>query len=271
MKKLTDLMRRLRSSDGCPWDREQTLESLQQYLIEESYEVIDAIDSGDPDKLKDELGDLLLQVVFQAQICEEQGKFTFNDVADGLMAKLVRRHPHVFGTEKADTPAKVLKRWEEIKSQEKTKEANERHSAVDGVPPGLPGLLKAQRVQARVARVGFDWKTAVGVVAKIEEELAEVKKALASGSEQELKHEIGDLLFSVVNLSRFKRISAEVALESAVTRFVRRFKAMEERIRLDGRKVSECSLDELERHWQAVKKQLSGKRKPPRRRARSGK
>lgn len=247
-------MSKLRSRGGCPWDREQTLESLQQYLIEECYELIDAVDSGDAEKHMDELGDVLLQVVFQAQIRKEQGKFEFKDVVKTLAAKLIRRHPHIFGSEKAHTPAQVLKRWEAVKVLEKKAKGESPRSAVDGVPRGLPALLKAQRVQARASRVGFDWKEVAGVVGKIEEELAEVKTALASGSEKELKHEIGDLLFSVVNLSRFRRISAEVAMESAVSRFVRRFQSVEERVRLAGRKVSDCSPEELETHWQAVKK-----------------
>lgn len=254
MKQVIDLMSRLRSRGGCPWDREQTLESLQQYLIEECYELIDAVDSGDVARHMDELGDVLLQVVFQAQIRKEQGKFDFGDVVKTLAAKLIRRHPHIFGSEKARTPAQVLKRWEAIKALEKKEKGEVSRSAVDGVPHRLPALLKAQRVQARASRVGFDWKEVSGVVEKIEEELAEVKKALSRGSQKELKHEIGDLLFAVVNLSRFQRISAEVAMESAVNRFIRRFQAVEERVRRGGRKVSDCSLDELEAHWQAVKK-----------------
>ncbi|MEI6971055.1 MAG: nucleoside triphosphate pyrophosphohydrolase [bacterium] len=255
MKQVIDLMSRLRSRGGCPWDREQTLESLQQYLIEECYELIDAVDSGEVERHMDELGDVLLQVVFQAQIRKEQGKFTFDDVVKTLAAKLIRRHPHIFGSEKARTPAQVLKRWEAIKAQEKKDKGESTRSAVDGVPNRLPALLKAQRVQARASRVGFDWKEVEGVVAKIEEELAEVKQAMSRRSEKELKHEIGDLLFAVVNLSRFKRISAELALESAVNRFVRRFKAVEARVHRKGRRVSECSLEELEKHWQAVKVQ----------------
>lgn len=257
MKQVIDLMSRLRSRGGCPWDREQTLESLQQYLIEECYELIDAVDSGDVGRHMDELGDVLLQVVFQAQIRKEQKKFDFDDVVKTLAAKLIRRHPHIFGTEKARTPAQVLKRWEEIKSLEKKGKTETRHSAVDGVPHRLPALLKAQRVQARASRVGFDWKEIGAVLDKVEEELAEVRKALASGDEKELKNEIGDLLFAVVNLSRFKRISAEVALESAVNRFVKRFKAVEVRVERQGRKVSDCSLEELESHWQAVKRSLA--------------
>lgn len=254
MKQVIDLMTRLRSRGGCPWDREQTLESLQQYLIEECYELIDAVDSGDVAKHMEELGDVLLQVVFQAQIRKEQGKFGFEDVVKTLAAKLIRRHPHIFGTEKARTPAQVLKRWEAIKLREMAGKGESRGSAVDGVPHRLPALLKAQRVQARASRVGFDWKKVDGVIEKIEEELAEVRKALASGNERELKHEIGDLLFAVVNLSRFRRISAEVALESAVNRFVNRFRGVEERVRHAGREVSDCSLEELETHWQAVKR-----------------
>ncbi len=268
MKKLLDLMAKLRSAKGCPWDREQTVESLQQYIIEECYEVIDAVDSGVASKHMDELGDLLLQVVFQAQIRKEQGLFGFDDVVKNLSAKLVRRHPHVFGSESAHTPAQVLKRWEEIKSVERKGKTNANPSAVDGIPRRLPALLKAQRVQSRVARVGFDWKEVKGVVEKIEEELGEVKQAMASRNEKRIKSEIGDLIFAVVNLSRFQRISAEVALESAVNRFVGRFKALEARVRSEGRKVSDCTIEELEAHWQAVKKSSSRRVKPARRKQR---
>jgi tetrapyrrole methylase family protein/MazG family protein len=255
MKQLTDIMSRLRSEGGCPWDREQTLETLKQYLVEECYELIDAIDSGDCERHKDELGDVLLQVLFQSQIRKEEGEFGFDDVAENLAAKLVRRHPHVFGDVEANTPEEVLKRWEAIKAAEKPESS--KRSCIGKIPRSLPALLKAQRVQGRVARVGFDWHKAEDVVAKIREETDEVAAELAGGSEERITEEIGDLLFAVVNLSRYKGINSELALEKAVNRFVDRFQQVEARIDRSGRKISECSLSEMEEHWEAAKEQES--------------
>ncbi len=253
MKALTDIMSRLRSAEGCPWDREQSLESLKQHLIEECYELVDAIDSGDVERHKDELGDILLQVLFQSQIRKEEGSFAFDDVAKGLAEKLIRRHPHVFGDAKADTPAEVLQRWEKIKAGERKEKKSFAFGMLDGVPRSLPALMKAQRVQGRAARVGFDWTDVNDVIAKIEEELAEVKEAVAIGNEDEVRGEIGDLLFAVVNLSRFRGMNAEEALEETVVRFGRRFAEMERRIGQSGRALSDCSLSDMEVEWQAAK------------------
>lgn len=255
MKQLTDIVSRLRSEDGCPWDREQTLESVKECLLEECYEVIDAIDSGDPEQHKEELGDLLLQVLFQSQIQTEAGNFSLNDVAETLAAKLIRRHPHVFGDDSAADSAEVLRKWEEIKASEKPEG---KKSIIQGIPRHLPALLKAQRVQAKVARVGFDWTEVEDVVAKIDEELAEVKEALADGNPAELKAEIGDLLFAVVNLSRFRGQNAESALDETVARFSKRFRLVEDMVRADGRKMTDCTLAELDVYWEAAKKQLQG-------------
>src|ERR1035437_9885937 len=206
MEELLEIMRRLRAPGGCPWDREQTLDTLKPFLIEECYEVLDAIESGDPARHEEELGDVLLQVVFQAQLRTEAGQFGFDAVARRLAGKLIRRHPHVFADNKVADSADVLRNWEKIKAVEKR---GERESAVDGVPRHLPALMKAHQVQSRAARVGFDWSAMHGVVAKIDEELAEVKAALASGNSAHVAEEIGDLLFSVVNLSRFQNLQAE--------------------------------------------------------------
>lgn len=250
---LLTLMERLRSPGGCPWDREQTLKSLKQYLIEEAYEVIDAIDSGDPARHVEELGDLLLQVVFQAQIRKEQGDFDFNDVAQSISDKLIRRHPHVFGDVQVTGSGEVLRNWEAIKAREKNEDKP--RSAVDGVPRHLPALHKAHQVQSRAARVGFDWTRAQDVVDKIEEELKEVKEALISHDANHIREEIGDLLFAVVNLSRFQKMNAEELLAATIEKFVRRFQAVENRVHEAGRQMADCTLEELDRHWNAIKAQ----------------
>ena len=249
--RLLDIMRTLRSPQGCPWDREQTLTTLKQHLIEETYEVLDAIDSGDRQLLREELGDLLLQVVFQTQICAEDGDFDFQDVAAAIADKLVRRHPHVFGDVKADTADEVLRNWEQIKRTEKG-DATPR-SAVAGVPRHLPALHKAQQIQSRVARVGFDWRETKDVLAKIEEEIAEIKMAMAEESEARVRDEIGDLLFAVVNLTRFVGHEAEDVLNQTVAKFSRRFQFIEDRVHAAGKALTDCSLEELEDFWQQAK------------------
>ena len=258
MNRLLDIMRRLRSEQGCPWDREQTLETLKPYLVEECHEVLDAIDSGDRPHLAEELGDVLLQVVFQSQVCAEEGSFTFEDVARLISEKLIRRHPHVFGDVKVAGSQEVLKNWEAIKRTEKGEAPS---SVVDGVPRSLPALHKAQQIQKKASRVGFDWDHIDGVVAKIDEEVAEVKEALASQDPDRIKEEIGDLLFASVNLSRFLGHDAEEALNLTIAKFVRRFKAIERRLHQVGRKVTDCRLEELDAIWNDVKKTENGKRK----------
>lgn len=259
IRRLLEIMARMRGAGGCPWDREQTLDSLKQYLVEECYELVDAIESGDADKHREELGDLLLQIVFQAQIRQEQGRFAFKDVVETICEKLVRRHPHVFGTTRVSGAKEVLKNWEAIKAREKqgkrsgTGAATPPRSLVEGISRHLPALHKAHEIQKRAARVGFDWSQVRDVIAKIEEELAEVKKALAAGRRARIKDELGDLLFAVVNLSRFQGLNAEEALESTIRKFVRRFQAMERRMHAEGRDLSHCTLAELDRHWDAVK------------------
>jgi len=253
--RLVSVVARLRSEGGCPWDREQTIRSLKPYLIEEAYELIDAIDSDDVDRHADELGDVLLQVMLQSRIREEEGHFTFDDVAGRLAEKLVRRHPHVFGDAVANDAGEVLRHWEAIKAEEK----DGGRSVVEGVPRHLPALHKAQRVQARVARVGFDWERAADVLDKVEEEIGEVRQSLRSGESGATREEIGDLLFALVNLCRFLSINAEEALQESVEKFKRRFQEVERRVREQGRSVSGCSLDELEAHWQAAKEREKGR------------
>lgn len=258
--RLLNVVSRLRGPRGCPWDREQTLDSLKQYLIEESYEVLDAIDSRDRDRHKEELGDLLLQVLLQSQIRKEQGHFAFDDVAHALADKLIRRHPHVFGRNRirvADS-RQVLSNWEKIKANEKQ---DPDRSILDGVPRHLPALLKAQRIQSKVGRVGFDWKRARDVEAKVREEMRELRKAMARGRPDPVREEAGDLLFALVNLYRHRHIRAEEALEAANAKFVRRFKEVERRVRRQGRKLQECTLGEMDALWNVVKKEEKRRRR----------
>lgn len=249
---LLGLMERLRAPDGCPWDREQTLLSLRQYLIEEAYEVIDAIEAEDPARHVEELGDLLLQVVFQAQLAKEKNQFEFKDVAEAISAKLIRRHPHVFADVQVANSNEVLKNWEQIKAGEKKSGPR---SVVEGVPRHLPALQKAHQVQSRVARVGFDWNAAQDVVDKIAEELDEVREALTEGDPDKIREEIGDLLFAVVNLSRFQKMNAEELLGETIKKFTRRFQVVEARVHASGKKLQECSLAELEAHWTEAKRE----------------
>lgn len=252
IKNLLEVVRRLRAPDGCPWDREQTIESMRSCLIEETYEVVDAMDSGDRSALCEELGDLLLQVVFQAQIADEEGAFNFDDVAKGIADKLVRRHPHVFGDVQADTSDQVLKNWEKIKKTEKGGEKP--RSLVDGIPRHLPALSKAHLVQKRVAKVGFEWDEISGVVDKLEEELAEVKEAMAQKDAGAIREELGDLLFSAVNLNRYLGHESEELLNENIAKFMRRFQSLENRLHAEERELEDCSTDELEAVWQAVKR-----------------
>ncbi len=249
--RLLAIMRILRSPQGCPWDREQNLKTLKPHLIEESYEVLDAIDSGDRGKLAEELGDVLLQIVFQSQMCSEEGSFAFDDVARHISEKLIRRHPHVFGDVKVAGSGEVLRNWETIKRTEKEGEIR---SAVAGIPRHLPALHKAQQVQKRAARVGFDWDAVHQVVDKVEEEIGEVKHAMAAEDSAAVRGEIGDLLFAVVNLSRFLGHDAEEALDETVKKFIRRFQEIERRVHAQDRRMTDCTLAELDAIWNDIKK-----------------
>lgn len=246
------IMARLRDPEtGCPWDVEQDFRSIAPHTVEEAYEVADAIERGDLDGLRDELGDLLLQVVYHARMAEEEGRFDFDDVAIGLADKLIRRHPHVFGETVLADAHERERAWEQSKADERAAKGETDDSALAGVTLGLPALKRAQKLQRRAARVGFDWPDARGPRAKVHEELDELDAA--DGDAEALEAEIGDLLFSVVNLARHHDVDAETALRRAGQRFEDRLRAVEQRVREQGASLSDLSLEQLEAHWQAVK------------------
>lgn len=254
MEELLAVMRKLRGPDGCPWDREQTLESLKSDLIEEAYEVIDAIEDGNCSALEEELGDLLLQVVFQSQICEEDGHFEFSDVANAIIDKLKRRHPHVFGDVQVSGSSEVLQNWDAIKKAEK-KEGDKPASIVSGIPKHLPALQKAHQIQKRAARAGFDWQHIDDVFDKLHEEIDELKEAISREHDPDIRTELGDLLFSVVNVSRFLGHNPEELLNHNIKKFVRRFKRVEEKVHATGRAFKEFSLEELDAFWDEAKRE----------------
>lgn len=251
-EQLLAIMARLRSPDGCPWDREQTRASLKPFLLEEAYEVLEAIDGCDAGALAEELGDLLFQVVFHAQLGAEEQAFDMADVLRRVCEKMTSRHPHVFGGTRVADAHMALAQWEAIKQREGTAGGRKR-SVLDGVPRALPGLTRAQRVQSKAARVGFDWPDPVAAWAKVEEEMAEAKAALASGDAAHVGEELGDLLFSVVNVARLSSIDSEAALQGAIEKFRRRFTEMETALVLQGRSMTAADQDELERSWEATK------------------
>ncbi|RNC70986.1 MAG: nucleoside triphosphate pyrophosphohydrolase [Desulfuromonadales bacterium] len=249
--RVMEIMRRLRGPGGCPWDAEQTHESLTRYLLEEAYEVIEAIDADSPEMLREELGDLLLQPVFHSVIAEERGDFTMDDVLTGLADKLVSRHPHVFGDQVIRTTEEQLENWERLKEQEK-KEG--RTSALAGVPPHLPALMKAQKVTEKAARVGFDWSHVDEVFAKVMEELREFEETMIAGDQERMEAELGDLLFALVNLGRFLSINPEQALRKTIARFIRRFGHIEATLHARGTSLKKSSLAEMEALWEEAKK-----------------
>lgn len=253
---LLEVMRRLRDPEhGCPWDLKQTLTSLIPYTIEEAYEVAAALTEGNLAAIKDELGDLLFQVVFYTQLTSEDGQFSFDEVAAQTADKLIRRHPHVFGDENAQTDAEIKAQWEAIKQQERA-EKGEVESVFQGIPDNLPAILQAQKLQKRAANVGFDWPDIAPVLAKIQEEIAEVEAELDAEhlDQQALEDEIGDVLFAVVNLARHAQVNPEHALRRTNLKFKQRFQAIEKRLAETGKAAEELDLEELEAHWQAVKR-----------------
>jgi len=271
--KLVEIMAALRAVNGCPWDRKQTHESLKPYLLEETYEVLETIDQGDTAKLREELGDVLLQVIFHGQIAAEAGTFTVDDVLDTLAEKLIRRHPHVFGTDPGGTPLangeQVLSQWEVIKQAERTAAGN-KQSALDGVPKTLPALLRAYQTQARAARVGFDWPHNVAgraqIFDKVTEEVEELKEALAQAGtgdssdhlsgQSEIEAELGDILFSLVNLARFVKVNPEEALRRSTNRFIDRFHLVEAQAAEQGRTLPDMTLADMDLLWEEAKRRL---------------
>ena len=257
---LVAVQARLRAPGGCPWDREQTHLTLRTYLIEEAYEVLDAIEMGNSQGLAEELGDLLLQVLFHADLARETGAFGISEVITGIRDKMIRRHPHVFGDVKAETAGEVLKNWAQLKAREKQAAAsqgpqteNPNPSALDGVPRNLPALLEAYQITRRAAQVGFDWERVEGIFDKLEEETAELREALATSNRRAAEEEVGDLLFSVVNLARFLKLDPEVILKKSNLKFKQRFCDMERAALYSGQSLSKLSKEELEVLWEASK------------------
>jgi tetrapyrrole methylase family protein / MazG family protein len=258
IEKLENLVERLRGDNGCPWDREQTRETLKPMLIEEAYEVLDALDTDNPDELKDELGDLLFQVVFHAQIARERGEFDLADVIDRSHIKMVRRHPHIFGDADLKTADDVLKNWEDIKAAEKgvpsSSHPESDRSLLDGIPSKLPALHKAYQMTAKASRVGFDWPRLEDILSKLREETAELLDALSKGDSQKATEEVGDLLFVAVNIARFLGVDPETALSRSNEKFYRRFRHVESSIKRQGRELKSASLAEMDALWEEAKK-----------------
>ncbi|MBI3404976.1 MAG: nucleoside triphosphate pyrophosphohydrolase [Acidobacteria bacterium] len=255
---LVAVQARLRAPNGCPWDREQTHESLRTYLIEETYEVLDRLDAKEFDKLPEELGDLLLQVVFHSQLAQEAGRFEIGDVIESIHDKLVRRHPHVFGDVKADTSKQVLKNWEELKAEERKSEKPSQNgeSILDGVPRTLPALLEAYQLTRRAANIGFDWQHVEEIFDKLKEETDELRRTFSEKTGEgnaRTEEEVGDLLFVAVNIARFLKIDPEIALKKANRKFSSRFRAMEEAKRQQGSKLADASREEMENLWEQAK------------------
>ena len=254
MQRLLGIMDKLRDPGGCPWDREQTLRTLTPYLLEEAHEVIEAIESGDAAHHKEELGDLLFQVVFQSRIAREEGKFDFAGVCDSIADKLTRRHPHVFGDVTVSGSGEVVKNWERIKADERKEKGQAPRSAIGGVPVSLPALVRGERMTEKAGAVGFDWPDAASVLAKVREELAELEEAMAAGEREKIEHELGDLLFAAANLGRWVKVHPEEALRGTLRRFEARFHYIEERLRERGRSPRESDLAEMDALWDEAKK-----------------
>lgn len=261
-EKLVAVQARLRAPKGCPWDREQTHQTLRTYLLEEAYEVLEALDHGDDAKFAEEMGDLLLQIVFHSQIAQEEGRFNVSDVIREIHDKMIRRHPHVFGETRAKDSAEVLRNWEQIKAEERR--SNKEHagsrgsqtepsSLLDGVSRALPATLEGFQLTRKAARVGFDWEDAAGVIAKMQEETAELEAALKAEDRRKVEEEMGDLLFAAVNLARFLHVDPEIALKKANAKFSRRFRTMEALARDSGREFKNLPREEMEALWDVTK------------------
>lgn len=254
LNRLIDIVRQLRSPQGCPWDREQTHKSILSCLLDEAYEFFEAVDENDSYKMKEELGDLLLQIILHSQIASEKNRFTIEDVAREINEKLIRRHPHVFGNTTVSDSSEVIHNWEIIKKKEKGKE--NRKYLVDAVPEALPALFRAEKIQRRVTRAGFDWKSAPPVFDKVVEEFDEFREAYMKGEVDHAEEELGDILFSLVNVARHSGISAEDALRKTVHKFEKRFRYIEDRLRENGKTVQASTLEEMDFYWQQSKTSL---------------
>jgi MazG family protein len=252
--RLVEIMARLRAPDGCPWDREQTFDSIKPYTLEETYEVMDAIDRRDFRELCGELGDLILQAVFHARMAEEEGLFTITDSLEHINRKLIRRHPHVFGEGEASTAGEVKKRWDEIKAEEKSERGGELQGLLDGVPRILPALVEASQVSSRAAGAGFDWPNLGQVLDKVREEIGEIEHARENLTREDVEGEVGDLLFTIVNVARFLQVDPEQALRKTNAKFRERFSSVERGLAERGRSLRESKLEEMEELWQKAKK-----------------
>ena len=252
LETLIDIMKKLRSPEGCPWDKEQTHDSIKKYIIEETYEFIEALEENDSEKMKDELGDLLFQIIFHCQMANEKELFSIYDVIKTSKEKMVRRHPHVFGSVKIEKSNEVIDQWEKIKKKEKNH--LHRKSILDGVPIHLPSLIRAYKVQKKAAKVGFDWDKPEDIIDKIHEELEETKDALKNSTTDHLKEEIGDLFFAVANLARFLHFDPEELSRKSVDKFVNRFKKIEKTMDEQGKNFNDTSIEEMEEIWVRNKK-----------------
>jgi len=252
-QRLVDLMTRLRAPGGCPWDREQTFDTIKSYLVEETYEVLEAVDNRDWNSLREELGDLMLQAVFFADMAREQGTFTIEDSLDAINEKLVRRHPHVFADGDAKTPGEVKRRWDQIKAGEKADRADRPRTLLSSVPRSMPALVEAAQIASRAAGVGFDWENIEQVIDKLHEELRELHEARRAPVHEEVEGELGDLLFVVVNMARFLKVDPEQALRRTNAKFRQRFGYLERRLAEQGKSLEESSIEEMEALWQEAK------------------
>jgi MazG family protein len=250
LDRLKEIVKTLREPGGCAWDREQTIESLKPYVIEEAYEVVEAIYKKDDEELCEELGDLLTQIVFISRIAEEEGRFELKDVCNAISEKLIRRHPHVFTEDKTEDTKEILKNWERIKTEEK---GEKRKSLLDDIPRSLPSVVRAFKMQKRMSRVGFDWKDHGGAFDKMFEELNEIKECVKTGSFNQIEEEFGDLMFSIINAARFFDVDCESALQSAINKVDKRFRYIEEQVIKSKRKLEDLSLEEMDKIWDEAK------------------
>ena len=251
----------LRGPGGCPWDIKQTHESLKRNVVEEAWEVVDAINEGSEAHLREELGDLLMQVIFHASISKEHGGFTLDDISDEAVKKLVHRHPHVFGSVKADTPDEVLTNWDAIKRADRGQQSAA--SAMDGIPRGLPGLMRSEKIQSKAAKLGFDWPSVTGALDKLREEVGELQEGIDANDLENIKEELGDVFFSTVNVSRFYKLDSEEIMRAACEKFIRRFRFMEEKAAERGLELTELSLGQQEEIYQQARHDLEGKEPVP--------